>query len=132
MWPYVNGKALVSGIRLEELNASDMLDVLHFFFEEDNRFSTAEEAKAIDQLRTSLYRDLYGRTYNYATKSGSGVSTAGGSFDLEPENPDSAEEVIQPFSPRQHKEPTKSYVPATQMGDDESAPFGGLLDAPIA
>ena len=122
----------MSGIRLEELDASDMLDVIHFFFEDDNRFSTAEEAKAVDQLRSGLYKDLYNRNYKYATKSGSGLNTAGGSFDLEPENGDFEEEVIQPFNPRQHKEPTKSYVPATELSDDEADPFGGLLDAPIA
>lgn len=132
LWPYVNGKAIVSGIRLEELDASDMLDVIHYFFEEDVRYTTAEEAKALDQLRTNLYRDLYDRPYKYASKPSSGFSTAGGSFDLEPENPEPvSQEEVKPFNPRQHKEPTKSYIPATALTDDDADPFGGVLDAPI-
>ena len=129
MWPYVNGKAIVSGIRLETLEASDMLDVLHYFFEESVNFSTAEQAKSSDQLRTKLYKDLYNRHYKYASKPSTGFTARDG-MDFEEENPEQVEE-IKPFNPR-HKEPTKAFVPATQLGDDDINPFSGVLDAPIS
>jgi hypothetical protein len=112
------------------MEASDMLDVLHFFFEESVNYSTAEQAKASDQMRAKLYNDLYKRKYKYAAKPGMGGYTASADFDLEEENPVAKEEV-QPFNPR-HKEPTKSFVPATQVSTDEVNPFKGILDAPIS
>ena len=130
VWPYVNGKALVNGLRLETMEASDMLDVLHYFFEESVNFSTAEQAKAADQLRIKLYKDMYNRSYKYAAKS-SGGFTASGGMDFEAENPEPAAEKVEPFNPR-HKEPTKAFVAATPVGDDDVNPFKGVLDAPIS
>jgi hypothetical protein len=124
----------VNGIRIEELSASDMFDVIHYFFEESVNFSTEEQSKAVDAVRTQIYRDLYNREYKYANKSStSGFNTAGGGIDFdEPENADTPEE-IKPFNPRAAKEPTKSYFPATQMSDDDDAnPFGGVLDSPVS
>jgi hypothetical protein len=131
VWPYVNGKALVNGLRLENMEASDMLDVLHYFFEESSNFSSAEQAKASDQLRVRLYKDLYNRNYKFATKSNSGGFTASGGMDFEAENDDPAPEKVEPFNPR-HKEPTKAFVAATPVGDDDVNPFKGVLDAPIS
>jgi hypothetical protein len=123
----------VNGIRIEELSASDMLDVIHYFFEESVNFSTEEQSKAVDTVRTQIYRDLYNREYKYSNKSSkSGFSTASSGIDFdEPENAERPEE-IKPFNPRSPKEPTKSYFPATQMSDDDDAnPFGSALDAPV-
>jgi hypothetical protein len=124
----------VNGIRIEELNASDMLDVIHYFFEESVNFSTEEQSKAVDAVRTQLYQDLYGREYRYSNKSSKpGFNTAGGGFDFdEPEDADQPEE-IKPFNPRAVSTPTKSYFPATEMSDEDDAnPFGSALDAPVS
>lgn len=113
LWPYVNGKALTLSLRLAEMELSDMLDVIHFFFEEDSRFVSAEEAEALSSLRTSIYRNLYGTTYQYSSSKNKGNSDYAndGYFD--------------DFSE------TKPYIPPTDFNPNASNPFGSLLDAPI-
>jgi len=135
LWPYVNGKCILNGIRLESLEASDMLDVLHYLLEDAFDVSSAEQAQARDQIRTTLYKDFYGKTYKYAAKKkNDGFSTASGFDDQEfaEENKLSAEEDsdIKPFNPR-YKEPTKPFTPATEVGPDMLDPFGGVLDSPL-
>lgn len=124
LWPYVNGKALVNGIDLKEMDVSDMLDVLHYFFEEDTKtVSTEEQSKAIDSMRTQLYR-LYGQTYRYgsgsssATNSGRSYVSDGNDFPTDIPFDPSAQEV-------------KPYVPATDFNPESSMPFGSALDAPL-
>lgn len=99
-----------------------MLDVLHYYFEEDFSYSTGEEAEARSNLRTELY-SLYGKTYNYAinTSEGSGgrkyvSSEATSDLDLPTE-----------FSPKKRK----PFVPATDFNPESSMPFGSTLDAPL-
>jgi hypothetical protein len=112
LWPYVNGKALTLGLSLAEMELSNMLDVLHFFFEEDSRFVSAEEAEAVSALRSSLYKDLYGVKYRYgASKTKNNQMSAN-------DYPDFLDE-------------TKPYIPPTEFDPDRADPFGGLLDAPI-
>ena len=108
-----------------------MLDVIHFFFEESSRYGSAEEAQAVNELRIKVYKELYNRSYKYAVNTGSnrGFSASDG-FDFEPEDSGEAD-VVEPFNPR-HKMPTKSFVAATPIGDDEVNPFKGVLDAPIS
>lgn len=120
----------MNGLRLEQLDASDMLDVLHFFFEESINFSTAEQAKSVDSIRTKIYSDMYNKTYKYGSGTGSGFNTNSASdFDFEEENPEPVQEEVNPFNPR-HKVPAKAFVPATDFSEDDDNPFGKLLDAP--
>ena len=80
-----------------------MLDVLHYFFEEDYRYSSS------DNSSQQSYRD----------------------FDSEISGePDEPAEVIQPFNPRERKA-TKAFIEATPIVGDEIKPFGSILDSPI-
>lgn len=105
LWPYINGKAITLGLNLGEMDVTQMLDVLHFFFEEDSRYSTAEEAEAVSKLRSTVYGVLYGTTYKYASTSSPGTSSS--SMDVKP------------------------YIPPTEFDPDSFQPFGSVLDSPL-
>jgi hypothetical protein len=111
LWPYVNGKALTLGLSLAEMELSNMLDVVHFLFEEDSRFVSAEEAEGVGALRTSIYRDLYGVRYRYA----------------------SAKRKTRNLSEDYYGDlnETKPYIPPTEFDPTTANPYGDLLDAPI-
>lgn len=64
-------------MNLRELEASDMLDVVHVFFEEDMIPSWEQDSEVKSAARSSIYRELYGTTYNYATSSSTGQSSSG-------------------------------------------------------
>lgn len=122
LWPYINGKAIVNGLKLAELDMSDMLDVMHFYMEEDfSQSSTAEQSEAKDKARELIYRSLYNQNYTLARKN-KDYQTANSSGEF-------YEDEIVPVDPL--KEPTKSYVPATDFNPNSPKPFGDLLDAPI-
>lgn len=88
---------------------SQMLDVIHYFFEEDSRYASAEEAESLSQTRTTLYAVLYGTTYKYPIKiSKTDASSMSGSAGG-----------------------TKPYMAPTQFDADSAMPFGNLLDSPL-
>ena len=127
LWPYVNGKALTQGLQLSAMNASDMVDVLHFYFEEDMNVVSNEQAEAKSKSRVSIYKTLYDREYKYEYK-GSSKQTPKSPEDYETEDgPDMAD--IKPFDPK--KEPTKAYFAPTDFDPESSNPFGNGLDAPM-
>jgi hypothetical protein len=124
LWHYVNGKALVNGLRLGEMEVSDMLDVIHYFYDESMNYSTLEQGKWADSRRERIFHDLYGVEYKYKSFADDNqTSDEFGSYD---ENED-----IVAFNPSVKSE-TKSYIPPTKMEADSADPFGGVLDAPIA
>jgi len=103
--------------------AKDMLDVLHYFFEEDLHVATAEEADARDKTRSSIYRNLYNREYAHARPSS---ANAAQNWDDDPGF--QAEAPIEPFNPAQK---TKPYTPPTDFNPNAAKPFGSVLDAPL-
>ncbi len=117
----------MSGLRLAEMDASDMLDVLHFFFEDDLRIKSAEEAEAISESRSVIYSSLYGTTYKYGMKKSSRSFSADGSS-----LPDDGYfgDDIQPFDPSETNV-RKPFIPATEFDADSPLPFGRDLDAPL-
>jgi hypothetical protein len=119
----VNGKALVSGINLPQMEMSDMLDVMHFYMEEDfSQSSTAEQSEAKDKARKLIYKSLYNRDYTFGKNNKKDYQTANSSGEFYAD-----EEVsVDPL-----KEPTKSYFPSTDFNPESPKPFGDLLDAPI-
>lgn len=126
----VNGKALVNGLQLASMEASDMLDVIHYFFEDDLSVSTGEQAEARDKSRTMLYEKFYHRPYAHATgvsasNNNKNAATQTYEFDEEEE----IDEPINPFSPS--KRDTKPYVPPTSFNATAAKPFGEVLDAPL-
>jgi hypothetical protein len=121
----------MSGVRLRELEASDLLDVLHFLFIQDNSYNSEEQMKSQSAIRTSVYEKLYGTTYKYqhhdkssALKGPNGGYIAAEDLELMPED-----EAIKPFDPK--TEPTKPFVPATKFDPEADLPFGKVLGAPL-
>lgn len=100
-----------------------MLDVMHFYMEEDfSQATTAEQSKAKDKAREIIYRSLYNQKYTLATKS-SNYQSANSSGEFY------EDEEIVPVDPL--KGPTKSYVPTTDFNPESLKPFGDLLDSPL-
>lgn len=100
----------MSGIRLEELEASEFLDVVHYFFEEDSSFSTPEEAVATTKMRKKFYELFYEKEYIY------GISD---------------EELKKYESSGVDEDGVKPYIPPTEFNPESASPFGAVLDAPI-
>ena len=105
----MNGKAIVNGVNLLEMELSEMLDVIHYFYEEDLNFSSHEQLKMAEQRRIHIYREMYLTEYKYA---------------LTPSS-----DSVEQFDPTGGG--TKSYIPPTEFNPDSSSPFGSVLDAPI-
>lgn len=133
LWPSLNGRALMSGLQLAAMPLSDMLDVIHYVFEEDNMYSSEEQMKSKLKTREVVYRDLYNVDYKYKYKENSSQSgrayvptSASQDFDDLPLD----EELIDPFKPSE-KQPTKPVIPFTPFDPDDAKPFGNILDAPL-
>lgn len=130
----MNGKGLAHGLQLSGMEASDMLDVAHYFLEEDFSASSSEQAEARSRLRTTLYESLYSREYKYKI---SKSRTQDFGTDLGPPVNDAyvteqSEDPIVPFDPSQRPEPVhKGYVPPTPLKEDSPLPFGEILDSPM-
>lgn len=99
------------GLRLADMEMRDMLDVVHYLFEDDSRYSSAEEAESVSATRTSIYGRLYGTTYRYQIKSKARNNNASDTY--------SDPNVVKP------------YIPPTEFDPDSANPFGSVLDAPI-
>lgn len=108
-----------------------MLDVLHYFFEDDLAVSSAEQQDARSNTRSAVYKTLYGTKYKYEVKkSGNGSSNYAADGSTIPSEGFYGEtEDIAPFDPMNNV--TKPYVPATEMDADSPMPFGKVLDAPL-
>jgi hypothetical protein len=105
---------------------SDMLDVIHFFFEEDStNVSTAEQAEAKNSIRVSIYRTMYNMEYKYGSdKSNNNFSNLDEPFGDDDDMP----VPVDPFS---KSNTIKPFVPATDFNPDAAKPFGRVLDAPL-
>ena len=108
------------------MEASDMLDVIHYFFEEDMNYSTAEQAKAHEKIRISVHRNLYNETYKYASSSSRSYSRASANdeFFASPEEPLDDLGDVKPFNPR--KKATKPFIPSTDVSQ-----LGSVLERPL-
>ena len=110
-----------------------MVDVLHYFFEEDLRFSSEEEIEATSTTREVVYRNLYKTDYKYKMhkKSRNGSTnqyTAAGVENTYPTDGYFGED-IEPFDPT--KGEVKPYIPPTEFDGESPLPFGRTLDAPL-
>jgi hypothetical protein len=102
------------------MEVSEMLDVLHYLFEDDMRYSSGDEAKAQEKLRKELYR-LYDKDYKYGT--GSSGTTYGGRAYVPSNGVDDLD--VAPVNVK------KPYVPPTKFNPESASPFGSVLDAPL-
>lgn len=133
----------MSGVRLPLLESCDMMDVLHYMFEQDLDSSTAEQAEAKSKIRENIYDLFYERRYKYGLSSKSDKQ-----FDLDsdpgfvnnpesgiiPVNPSERAKEVGSAMPAAKKNPTnlkKRYIPPTQFDEDSEVPFGKLLDPPM-
>lgn len=106
-----------------------MLDVVHYFFEEDHRYSTFEEASFKDQFRSSIFKNLYDSNYAFGSTDGSETTDyRSGQIDSEL-SAEATPEIIEPFNPRAKN--VKGYVPPTNLNENSSKPFGSILDEPL-
>lgn len=120
----------MSGVHLKELDSADMVDVIHYIFEEDMNVATSEQAEAIDGYRSSLYENLYKVPYNYRKTSGNTKSANGNFVDIDDPLDDLDLDASKEISPI--KKPPKPYVPPTNFNPDLVNPFAGSkLDAPL-
>lgn len=94
-------------VNLLELDSADMVDVIHYFFDEDMRYASYESALMHSKLREQIYGSLYEKHYKYPIKDSAGSSAS------------SADDGVKP------------YVPPTEFNPESSNPFGSTLDAPI-
>ena len=109
---------------------TDLLDALHYMFEDDLAPSTGEQQEARMKNRERIYTQMYGRpSYEWAVESadpeGSSASTSYGqdrdaSGRALPSLPDAPTEL-------KHKE----YIPPTPVDARKAKPFGDILDAPL-
>jgi len=109
----------------------DMLDVLHYLFEDDAlSSSTHEHIEAKQRVRQMLYRDLYNREYMYAIQSDRDYvsdDVAGEELRLDNEMPT----PVDPANRSNSAFPTKRYIPPTTVNANSPKPFGSALDAPL-
>jgi hypothetical protein len=106
------------------MEASDMLDVIHYLFEEDLRYSSGEQADAVGKTREIVYKQLYDVDYIFRTSAtGNRYASGSGSFN--------SFDDLKPFDPRNSV--TKPYIPPTEFDPDSGLPLGGngLLEPPI-
>jgi hypothetical protein len=105
------------------MEASDMLDVIHFFFEEDIKASSKEEHDSVTAVRNTLYSTFYGVEYKYGGSSSNSTGRAyvsNSNYDFD--------DGLSEFSPAKAKKP---YIPPTNVNPDSYLPFGDVLDAPL-
>lgn len=135
VWPYVNGKALMSGLDLKEMEASEFLDVVHFLFEDDNTFVSEEAFAAKSRLRTVIFKDMYNTKYKYEYVPEKPRRVGTGTPENYPTDEemwgaieeDDVEGIMQPFNPRERK---PDLPPPTEFDIDSDNPFPGL-EAPM-
>ena len=126
LWPYINGKAIVNGVNLAGLEASDMLDVIHYFFEEDIRDLNKEQIEYNNSVRDSIYKNLYEGKYKRVFAK----TRSSNSYDFDEElSAEEKPEPVKPFNPRSKK--TKDYMAPSPVFNNPDKPFGNILEEPL-
>jgi len=134
----------MNGVKLLELEASDLVDVLHFEFEEYFTFVSEEHVASRSGIRKSVYNNLYGIPFKYEVKTNSQNKSGGqsgyrggmsASGNPTPSYTDDADftslNAVNPFSPRdvqrsENGEEIKPYFPPTEFDPNSAQPFPGI------
>lgn len=108
---------------------SDMLDVLHYYMEEDYNFSNAEQVDAKAKIRKTIWKNFYNMEYKFGDNSKPDYSN------VSADGMDIGDPIV-PFDTSVADEdplkgPTKSYVPPTDINANLVKPFGDILDSPL-
>ena len=105
-----------------------MLDVIHYYFEQDHRYASFEEASFKDQFRSSIFKNLYESDYVFGMSNDDTpdytISDSGLDAPLEMN-----QEVIEPFNPRAKS--VKGFIQPTNLNENSTKPFGSVLDEPL-
>lgn len=107
----------MSNVRLAELDSRDLVDVLHYMFEDDTAYASAEQAEARSTIRELLYRDLYNKTYKYAFNKSSGSANTGSQRLADFDIPDTVQDDIKQ-RPTPQKQATKPYIRPTDLSEE--------------
>lgn len=83
-----------------EMEASDMLDVLHFLFEEDFTSSSEEHARSRSAIRSTLYSDMYGVTYRFKMNEPRGHNSSGSANDFDYSEFEASLDDAEPVNPK--------------------------------
>jgi hypothetical protein len=118
----------MSGIQLSGMEASDMLDVIHYIFEEDTTQESEQALKSQSETRDLLYSVMYERPYKYKYTASAPASDERKYID-DPEDEIDDVADIEPFNPRKNQ--PKGYLPPTDFDPASPMPFGKGLDAPM-
>jgi hypothetical protein len=107
-----------------------MLDVIHFLFEEDLDYSTAEQATYRSSYRQKIYKELYQGEYSYSVASEKDGYNYDNGSGLPSDGYYGEDEDIKPFDPE--REPLKPFIPPTEFDSDSGLPLNStILEAPL-
>lgn len=111
-----------------------MLDVLHFFFEDDIiSITSAEQSDALDSTRVQIYSTLYNREYRHASQKNK-RSYIGEESIGKPEDDLEYDDMPTPLDPAERSSSpfvAKPYIPPTKVNSESRLPFGTALDGPL-
>ena len=110
------------------MEMSDMLDVLHYYMEEDYNFSTSEQVDAKSKIRKTIYKNFYNTQYKFGDSSKTSYSNVSADG-VDIGDPIVAFDPSEPEDPL--KSPTKSYVAPIEPNVNLVKPFGDILDSPL-
>ena len=106
-----------------------MLDVLHYFMEEDLvRFGTGEHMEAASSVRSTIYKTMYKRDYAYAVSSSSRSKSSNDTYaDGSPIDfsDDDLSDITQ-FDTGSASKSSKPFIPPTNFNPDAALPFGKI------
>jgi hypothetical protein len=102
----------MSNVDLLSLDASDMLDVIHYMFEEDVMVSDEDEERFKSATREALYDVFYGKPYKYKIKKSSANTVFGADGEMY--------EDLRPFDPTDNSQ-----------GTQDTTSFGVGIDGPL-
>jgi hypothetical protein len=111
------------------MECGDMLDIIHYYFEEDFNHPSQESALRQSSVRENMYKSLYDVEYLYVIKNPQQANKAIYNPEDDYGDVDEPQEIPKPFNPK--SQPAKSYVPPTELNPDAVKPFGSILDAPL-
>lgn len=110
----------MSGVNLREMEAIDMLDVLHYLFESDSTVQSQEEFDSKQKVREVLYPLIYNEKYAYHSQNSKP------NYDFDNVDFSEEEQANINFSPTKSNT-TKPYMPPTDFNPDAPNPFGSAL-----
>lgn len=108
-------------MRLGELDAADLLDVVHVLYEEDATPLWEQHIDVKDRIREVLYPQLYDRPYQFSSTRRAGAA-GGGEVPASPTSPDGFPEGVG------DDRETKPYIPPSTPEELEQVlgtPMGG-------